>query len=276
MTTQYERYETLRIERDEMNGVVVVTFDRPEVRNALSLQMVRDLRAALDELAADGDLKAVIFTGAGGKAFISGADIAELLDRVRDDAFRRINNSLFRELELFPTPTIAAVRGYALGGGCELAMACDLRVAGAGARFGQPEVGLGIIPGAGGAYRLSKLVGLGRARELIYTGRIIDAEEALRIGLVNRIAPDDAVVDAAYELAAEIAKNAGLAVRMAKTMLNSVGEMSTDVAMSLEATTQAVLFEHPEKRARMTAFLERKAARRAAREAARKKELSDE
>ena len=137
-------------------------------------------------------------------------------------------------------------------------MACDWRVAGEGARFGQPEVGLGIIPGAGGCYRLTKLVGLGTARELIYTGRIIKADVAQEIGLVNKVVPDEDVIDAARALAGEIAKNSNLAVRMAKTVMNSVGEMSTDVAMALEATSQAVLFEDDEKWARMNAFLEKR------------------
>ena len=258
--TSETTYETLLLERDDC-GVALCTFNRPEVRNALSRQMVRDIRDVLDSLAHQADLKVLIFTGAGGKSFISGADIAELLQRKRDDAFLRINNGLFREIEAFTTPTIAAVRGFALGGGCELAIACDLRVAGEGARFGQPEVGLGIIPGAGGAFRLPRLVGIGRARELVFTGRIIDAQEALAIGLVEEVVPDDDVLSAARRLAGRIAKNSGLAVRMAKTVLNAGPEMSTEVALALEATTQAVLFEDEEKQARMTAFLERKRVR---------------
>jgi len=248
-------YETLLVEAHD--GVVLCTFNRPEVRNALNLQMVQDIRHLLTELSVDPNLKVLIFAGSE-KAFISGADIAELRDRKREAAFKRINNSLFREIELFPAPTIAAVRGWALGGGCELSMACDLRVAGEGARFGQPEVGLGIIPGAGGCYRLTKLVGLGMARELIYTGRIIKSELAREIGLVNKVVPDAAVLDAARDLGTEIARNSNLAVRMAKTVMNSVGEMSTDVAMALEATSQAVLFDDQEKWDRMNAFLEKR------------------
>jgi len=248
-------YKTLLVEAQD--GVVVCTFNRPEVRNALSLEMVQEVRHLLTSLEADPELKVLIFAGSE-KAFISGADIAELRDRKRDAAFKRINNGLFREIELFGAPTIAAVRGWALGGGCELAMACDLRVVGEGARLGQPEVGLGIIPGAGGCYRLTKLVGQGMARELIYTGRIIKADVAKEIGLVNKVVPDADVLDAARELAAEIGRNSTLAVRMAKTMMNSVGEMSTDVAMALEATSQAVLFDDQEKWDRMNAFLEKR------------------
>ncbi|MDP6928301.1 MAG: enoyl-CoA hydratase-related protein [Planctomycetota bacterium] len=251
-------YETLLIERD--GGVVQCMFNRPEVRNALNHQMVRDIRALLTELSAEALPEVLIFAGSD-KAFVSGADISELRDRRRDAAFERINTELFAEIEKFAAPTIAAVRGWALGGGCELAMACDLRIAGEGARFGQPEVGLGIIPGAGGCYRLPRLVGLGRARELVFTGRIIDAAEAADIGLVNRVVPDATVLDAARELADAIAKNSSLAVRMAKTMLNGASDMSTDALMALEATSQAVLFDDPEKDERMTAFLEKRSAK---------------
>jgi len=248
-------YETLLVGAAE--GVVVCTFHRPKARNALDEEMVREIRHLLAELSADPELKVLVFAGSE-KAFMSGADIQELRDRTRDAALRRINTGLFREIELFGAPTIAAIRGWALGGGCELAMACDLRVAGAGAHLGQPEVSLGIIPGAGGCYRLTRLVGTGLARELIFTGRILDAETALRIGLVNQVVPDADVLSAARALAGEIAKNSSLAVRMAKTVLNAVGEMSVDAAMALEATSQAVLFDDPEKWDRMNAFLEQR------------------
>ncbi len=253
-------YNTLLLDIDEQ-GIAVCTFNRPDVYNALNHDMVRDIRQVLDTLSLRDDISVVIFTGAGGKSFISGADIAELRERNRAHAMQRINNSLFREIEQFPAPTIAAIRGWALGGGCELAMACDLRVAGVGARFGQPEVGLGIIPGAGGTYRLPRLVGLGCARELIFTGRIIDASEALSIGLVNRVVPDEEVVQAAKGLAGEIARNSNTAVRFAKIALNASDELSTDVGLALEATMQAVLFEDDEKNRRMTAFLEKKKAK---------------
>jgi len=259
MTVQNSPSTSL-IERHD--DVVVCTFNRPEARNALNNAMVDAVRAMLAELRGDPDLTAVIFTGAGGRAFVSGADIGELRDRSRRDALRRINTALFREIEEFETPTIAAIRGYALGGGCELAMACDLRIAGASARLGQPEVGLGIVPGAGATYRLPRLVGVGRAKELIFTGRTIDAVEALRIGLVESVVPDEEVLDAALALAGRIAQNSRLAVRMAKTLVNSGGEMSSSAAMALEATTQAVLFEDDDKRARMTAFLERRTVRK--------------
>lgn len=251
-------YRTILLEADPASGVAQVTFNRPEVRNALNLDMVQELHAALEALALRGDVKALVFTGAGEKAFLGGADIAELRDRGRLDALRRINSALFRAIEQFPAPTIAAIRGFALGGGCELAAACDLRVCGESARLGQPEVTLGILPGAGATYRLPKLIGLGRARDLIFTGRMVDAQEALLMGLVNRVVPDEDVLVAARALAAEIAGNSALAVRLAKYALNASHEASTDAAQALESVAQAVLFEDEEKRARMTAFLEKR------------------
>lgn len=250
-------FDTIRLDLDDA-GIALCSFNRPEVRNALNEAMVDDIRAALQWLAKQPMLTAVIFTGAGEKAFVSGADIAELRDRTHADALRRINSQLFREVELFPAPTIAAIRGYALGGGCELAMACDLRVVGEGAKLGQPEVGLGIIPAAGATYRMQRLVGLGTARELIFTGRIIDARTAHSIGLVNRVVADDQVIASARELAAEIAKNSAQAVRMAKVLLNGASEISADGSMALESAAQALLFDSADKHARMTAFLEKR------------------
>lgn len=251
-------YRTLLVERPG-DGIVLCRFNRPDVRNALNQTMVDDVRAFLQALLVEiEELRCVVFTGAGEKSFISGADIAELRERKRSDALRRINNTLLREIEQFPLPTIAAVRGYALGGGCEMAMACDLRVAGEGAKFGQPEAGLGILPGAGATYRLPKLVGLGRAKELILTGRIIDAGEALEIGLVNKVVPDEEVVESALRMAGEVATKSALALRFAKAALNSSTEWSTDAGMAFEATAQAVLFEDPDKDRRMTEFLEKK------------------
>lgn len=253
-------YREIELARDASSGVALLTFNRPQVRNALSQQMVREIHQALGEVEADPSVRVLLLTGAGHKAFISGADIAELRERGRSDAMAMINTGLFRAVEQVSVPTIACIRGWALGGGCELALACDLRVAGEGAKLGQPEVGLGIIPGAGATYRLPRLVGPGIAKELIFTGRIINAAEALRIGLVNRVVPDDQVLAAGRELAAEIAANAPWAVRYAKLAINQAREMSTNAAMAFEATAQAVLFDDEEKRARMTAFLEKRAA----------------
>jgi enoyl-CoA hydratase len=238
--------------------IALLTLNAPERRNAIDLAIVNSLRARLDELALRDDLAAVVLTGAGDKAFAAGADIAQLAERRAREALSAINSSLFARVEAFPLPVIAAIRGFALGGGCELAIACDLRVAGRSAKLGQPEVGLGIIPAAGGTYRLPRLVGLGRARELVYTGRIVDADEALRIGLVNRVVDDARVVDEALALATEIAKNGPLAVRLAKATMNALARPGEAAAMTLESMAQAVLFDSDDKRARMQAFLDRK------------------
>ncbi len=238
--------------------LAVVTFHRPEKRNAIDQAMVDGLHIALDGLLARDDVHACVLTGAGGKAFVGGADIAQLRERDALDALRTINATLFNRVEALPFPTIAAIEGYCLGGGCELAMCCDLRVAAAGSKFGQPEVALGIIPAAGGTQRLPRLVGLGRAKEIVFTGRILDAEEALRIGLVNAVAPDGQALAAARALAETILRNGALAVRLAKLNLNNSARTGLDSGLLLEQVTQAVLFESDEKRRRMTEFLERR------------------
>jgi enoyl-CoA hydratase len=249
-------YQTILVDIEDR--LAVVTFNRPEKRNAIDQTMINELHDALDGLVADGEVACAVFTGAGDKAFIGGADIAQLRERRTADALKTINAALFNKIEALPFPTIAAVRGYCLGGGCELSMCCDLRVAGEGSKFGQPEVALGIIPAAGGTQRLPRLVGLGRAKELVLTGRIIDAPEAHRIGLVNRVVPDDEVLDAGKELAREILKNGTLAVRLAKVNLNNSVRTGQDSGLLLEQITQAVLFESEEKVERMTAFLDKR------------------
>jgi enoyl-CoA hydratase len=246
----------LIVEREE--ALVTVTLNRPERRNALDQGMIDALHGVLDELVTDTSVGCLILTGAGGKAFVAGADIAQLRERKRNEALLAINSRLFLKLEEAPYPTIAAIRGYTLGGGCELAMACDLRVAGEGSRFGQPEVGLGIIPGAGATYRLPRLVGIGKAKELIFSGRIIDAQEALRIGLINECVADDEVMNAARSLAQDILKQDALAVRLAKTLMRLDGGSRPGAGFVGEAVAQGILFESEEKHRRMTAFLERK------------------
>jgi enoyl-CoA hydratase len=243
--------------RHERRGeVAVVSLDRPDKRNAIDRAMVDALHAACAELETS-DARAMVLTAVG-DTFASGADIAELRDRTRADALAAINSGLFRRIERLPMPTIAAVKGYALGGGCELAMACDLRVAGISARFGQPEAKLGIIAGAGGGYRLRQLVGLGRAREILFTGRIVKADEALRIGLAERVVPDERLLDEALALAAEIAQADPLAIRLTKLGLGLQSSAESEQGGHFEIVAQAVTFESDEKRRRMTEFLERK------------------
>ncbi len=248
--------ERILIQRD--GAIATLTLNRPEVRNAIDKETIDAMRHALLDLGSDDTLGALIVTGAGDKAFAAGADIAQLRDRKRSDALKMINSTLFKQLEEFPAPTIAAVRGFALGGGCELAMACDLRVAGRSAKFGQPEVGLGILAGAGAVERLPRLVGLGKAKELLYTAAIVGADEALRIGLVNQVVDDDKVMDSAIALAQQIAKNDVLAVRLTKLSLNASARGNDQVGIAIDAIAQAVCFESEEKMRRMTAFLEKK------------------
>lgn len=235
-------------------GVGHLELNRPEVRNAINREVIDALHATLDAWAQDDELSVVVVSGAGGKAFAGGADIAELKERTHREAFFGINQRLFQKLEEFPRPVIAAIDGYALGGGLELALACDLRVASKSAKVGMPEVSLGIFPGAGGTWRLPRVVGLGKAKELIFTGRIVDAAEAFELGLFERLVENDAV-SAAKTLALEIAKNSRLAVQVAKVNVNA---HASRPAEPLERLSQALLFDSDDKRARMTAFLDKK------------------
>jgi len=243
---------------EQRGAVALVTLNAPEKRNAIDLEMVQGLHRVLDDLAASDEFSVVVLSGAGEKAFAAGADIAQLKERKARDALMAINAALFKKLDDLPLPSIAAVKGYALGGGCELAIACDLRVIGESAKMGQPEVSLGIIPAAGGTYRLPRLVGLGVARELVYTGRILDAQECLRIGLANRVVPDNEVIDQAMALAEEIASRGRLAVRLAKASMNALSRPGEAAAMTLESMAQAILFETEDKHRRMEEFLSRK------------------
>lgn len=249
----------LTTEAIDTGSIAHVTLNRPEVRNAIDLRVVQDLGAVLDRIALDESIRAIIISGAGGKAFASGADIAQLKERNAADALRRINSAIFRRIEEQPLPVIAAIHGYCLGGGCELAMACDIRIAGESSKLGQPEVGLGILPGAGAVQRLPRLVGLGRAKELIFSGRIIDAHEAERIGLVNRVVPDADVLSEARAMALAIAKQGALAVKISKLALNASAR-ANPAFDTLDALAQAVLFETDEKHERMQAFLEKRSS----------------
>lgn len=243
-------------------ATAVITLSRPEVRNAINVQMVDEIHAALEGLERRDDVHALIFRGAGGKAFASGADIAELRDRRAEDARRGINGALFSRIERFPRPTLAAITGFCLGGGCELALACDFRIAGTSSKFGQPEVGLGIMAAAGGTRRLPALVGLAHARRLLFTGAVIDATEALRIGLIDLLVSDDDVDDAARASLAPILAAAPEAVRRTKASLLAREHGASDGELQrLDVESQAVLFEHPDKFARMDAFLAKRQAK---------------
>ena len=249
-------YQNIRLE--VADAIATLTIARPQVKNALDRQTVDELRAALQALAADASAGVLIVTGAGDSAFVSGADINDIRTRGRDEGLAAINSSLFAEIERFPRPTIAAVNGYALGGGCELALACDVRIASETATFGQPELGLGIIPGAGATQRLPRIVGLGRAKHLILTGEIIDARQALEIGLITAVAPAGQLQARARELARKILRQGPLAARLAKMSLNASARVDLDSGLLIETLAQALCYSSDDKREGTTAFLEKR------------------
>ena len=219
-----------------------ITIDRPEVRNALDLQTVNELHDCIAQINQSESIGIAILTGAGEKIFVSGADIRSIRDRNKIDALKGINSRLCKAVEDCEKPVIGAVNGLALGGGCELALACDIRICSENAKFGFPEVSLGIIPGAGGMYRMARVAGLGITKELVLTGEAIDSQRALQIGLVSRVAQSD-LQRTAEQLAQKILARGPLAIRLAKRSLNLITQMSTESAMALESFAQGILFE---------------------------------
>jgi enoyl-CoA hydratase len=237
--------------------VATLTVDRPDVRNALDTATVAEFHAALEEVRGRRAV-VLIVTGAGEKAFVSGADIRSIRERRREDALAGINSSLMSAVENHDSITIAAVNGYALGGGCELALACDLRIAADTAVFGLPEPTLGIIPAAGGTQRLPRIVGLGRAKEMILTGARWSAARALEVGLVTEVVPASDLLPAARAMAARILALGPLAVRLAKAALNASSQMPLAAGLAFESTAQAIAFESHDKQEGTTAFLEKR------------------
>jgi enoyl-CoA hydratase len=250
------KYETLITSVEDNVGTI--TINRPDSRNSLNMQVMGDLRSALAEFKYDDGVRVVVFTGAGEKAFAAGADIHELKKRTMFDALASIMQAVYDEVEAYEKPTIAAVNGYALGGGCELAMACDIRVASENAKFGLPEVTLSIIPGAGGTQRLARLIGKGRAMDLILTGRMMDAEEAFQAGLVSRVVPPEELTEAVEQTADAILKKGPLAVRLAKLAIQSGYEADQRTGLVIERLAQAVLFTTEDKEEGTSAFLEKR------------------
>ena len=243
----------------EVQGAVaILTINRPEALNALNSQVLSDLDEAITKVEADDGVHAVILTGAG-RSFVAGADIGSMstMTRAEGEAFGKLGNDIFLMIESFPLPVIAAVNGFALGGGCELAMSCDIRICSDNAMFGQPEVGLGITPGFGGTQRLPRLVGMGMAKQLLYTARNIDAAEALRIGLVNAVIPQAELLDAALKMAGQIAKNAPIAVRACKKAVNEGMQVSIDKAVEIEEKLFGGCFETHDQVEGMACFLSR-------------------
>ncbi len=243
---------------EQQGAVAVLTIDRPKALNALNPEVLADLKAAFEGIDQNA-VRCVVLTGAGDKSFVAGADIGSMstMTKAEGEAFGKLGNDIFLMIESFPLPVIAAVNGFALGGGCELAMSCDIRICSDNAMFGQPEVGLGITPGFGGTQRLARLVGMGMAKQLLYTARNIDANEALRIGLVNAVLPQAELLDAALKMAGQIAKNAPIAVRACKKAVNEGMQVSIDKAVEIEEKLFGNCFETHDQVEGMACFLSR-------------------
>ncbi|MBI5017204.1 MAG: enoyl-CoA hydratase/isomerase family protein [Deltaproteobacteria bacterium] len=252
-------YENILLERDE--GIAILTFNRPKALNALNAVTIRELDAALDEVAADTSIRALVLTGAGEKAFVAGADITEIRALPSPlagvDMCRR-GQAVFFKLEKLDKPVIVAINGFALGGGCELAMAGDIRIAADTARLGQPEINLGILPGYGGTQRLPRLVGKGAAKLLIYTGDMVTAAEALRIGLVDKVVPAAEVLEAAKALAKQLAGKAPLALALCKRSIELGVEIDLERACAIEAENFGVCCATEDKAEGTAAFVEKR------------------
>lgn len=252
-------YQTIRLEQQD--GIAYLTICRPEVLNALNAEVLGEIEDVVIQLETAKEVKALIVTGEG-RAFVAGADIGaqSVLDLEGGRSWGKKGSAIFRRLELLPLPTIAAVNGFALGGGCELAMACDMILASEKAKFGQPEVGLGITPGFSGTQRLVRKVGKAKAMELILTGEMIRADEALRIGLVNQVVAPEELLPAAKKLAEKILKNGPLAVKYAKAAIARGLEVDLDSAIALENELFAMCFATADQKEGMQAFLEKREA----------------
>ncbi len=240
------------------SAVAVLTINRPKALNALNSAVLDELNAALDAVDLN-EVRALIITGAGEKSFVAGADIGEMstLTKAEGEAFGKKGNDVFRKIETLPIPVIAAVNGFALGGGCEISLACDIRICSENAVFGQPEVGLGITPGFGGTQRLARTVGVGMAKQMIYTARNIKAPEALRIGLVNAVYPIEELMVAAKKMASMIASNAPIAVRNCKKAINDGLQTDIESGVAIEEKLFGDCFETEDQRYGMAFFLDR-------------------
>lgn len=250
-------YQNIQVEIAE--GIAVVTISRRQALNALNTATLRELENIFDEIAGS-EIKAVIITGAGEKAFIAGADIAEMagMSPLEAREFALLGHRVTRKMERIPQPVIAAVNGFALGGGCEIALACDIRIAAEGARFGQPEVGLGIIPGFGGTQRLPRLIGKGLANELLLTARLVTSGEALQMGLVNQVVSSDQLMTKAREMAKTIGEKGSIAARLIKTVVLRGQGMDLEKALEMEADSFALCFSTGEQKEGMEAFLSKR------------------
>jgi enoyl-CoA hydratase len=251
-------YQTLLLEVED--NIALVTLNRPDKLNALNDETINDLNAVFDEIKDDDRIYAVILTGKGEKAFVAGADISELnnLDMISAKEFSEKGQAVFNKIEKFSKPVIAAVNGFALGGGCELALACHIRLASENATFGQPEVNLGVIPGYGGTQRLARLINSGRAMEYILTANMIDSDEAFRIGLINKVYPQDELLDKAIEMGKTIAGKGQQAIRLAMKAVTAVDEMSLKEGQNLEASLFALCCGTEDFKEGTSAFLQKR------------------
>lgn len=249
--------EFITYEQEGFAGTI--TINRPKALNALNSQVLDEINTILDEIDLE-NTRALILTGAGEKSFVAGADIGEMssLTKAEGEAFGKKGNDVFRKLETYPIPVIAAINGFALGGGCEIAMSCDIRICSENALFGQPEVGLGITPGFGGTQRLARIISVGKAKEMIYACTNVKADEALRIGLVNAVYTSEELIPAAKKLAARIAGNAPIAVAACKVAINDGLQVDMDAAIVIEEKMFGSCFETEDQREGMTAFLEKR------------------
>ena len=255
-----EEVDMTNILLEKKGYIAVATINRPKALNALNSEVLSDLDELVATVKADDEIRTLVITGSGEKAFVAGADIGEMstLTKEGGTAFGKHGNDVFRAIETLPIPTIAAVNGFALGGGCELSMACDIRICADTAVFGQPETGLGITPGFGGTQRLARLVSPGMAKQLIYTAKNIKADEAYRIGLVNAVYPLDELMAAAEKLAETIAKNAPIAVRACKKAINDGLQVDMDKAIVIEEELFGSCFQSADQIEGMSAFLEKR------------------
>ncbi len=242
------------------NGIGYLTINRPKALNALNSETLTEIYLAIEEISKDDNIFVVILTGAGEKSFVAGADISEMksMNVIQGREFGILGNKTFRAIETLEKPVIAAVNGFALGGGCELSMACDVRIASTNAKFGQPEAGLGITPGFGGTQRMPRLVGMGMAKQLIYTTNIIDAQEAYRIGLVNKVVSLEELMPTAIKLANDMIKNAPIAVKLCKQAINRGMQVDIDTAIAFEAELFGACFSTEDQTEGMTAFVEKR------------------
>ncbi|WP_082386407.1 enoyl-CoA hydratase/isomerase family protein [Rossellomorea vietnamensis] len=252
------QYENLLVQIEQ--GAMWLTINRPEFRNALNLETLQEMEDAFGWAEASDEIKVIVVKGAGKKSFAAGADIKQLQQKKMLDALIPGMQGLYKKIQQSSKVTIAAIEGYALGGGCELALACDIRVATNNAKFGLPELNLGIIPGAGGTQNLSRIIGKGRALDMILTGKIINGEEAERIGLATYLAPENELDEKVEEVASQIYKKGPVAIKLAKLVVHKGFDIDLETAMLMEKLSQAVAFGTEDKHEGTSAFLEKRAA----------------